>query len=494
MYTREVKIEEYWPLIVRNTDEFGQIAVAENPEFNQLARCLYDALKDAFIIDATEYGVQRWEKMLGLVVTDDMPLDDRKAAILTRLSIKLPYTWRVLKQLIEDVVGADKLVLEYVNDECKLVVHTDRISDEKSQVVADLIERVVPMNLAVERYNHTLEISWREINKYAACKTYEDVVAVNPDYKNDLTADGEWVYPMPEMTRFDNKPNSDWWSGFFHKSPIKKIKAVFPKCTYSHAFLTGASNIEEADLEFPIATRVSAPARSLYKLKKLRIVAPLATASDTAFYWNQCRNQDWYIYYPKTKNMQSMFADGWYIEEIKGEFGMEATNLNYAYKKCPMLRVFPTNYPQAQTADAMFNECQIPGEAAIAVLNSFPAYTSGTHNVTMGIHVDYQNDPAVLAALDNATAKGWTVTRQWNGTPTSGVSTTDLEEIYCKVTESEYGDYTDENGNRCMLDWGHQITSPDGKTPSELGYKLFFSIYDAEKYYKLSKIEGVENE
>lgn len=402
----------------------------------------------------------------------------------------------VLEELragLNQLVGAGKYEVVFDSSDDKLIIHTDRISDTEVQAVTDLIERVVPQNVVVERYNHNMEISWRDINKYAKCKTRDDVVAINPDYINDLTSDGEWVYPMPEMTTFANNPNGDWWSGFFFRSPIKKIKAVFPKCTYCHAFFGGANNIADADVEFPIATRVSAPARSIYKLKKLRIVAPLATASDSAFYWNQCRNQDWYIYYPKTKNMQSMFADCWYIEEIKGEFGMEATNLNYAYKKCPMLRVFPTNYPQAQTADAMFNECQIPGEAAIAVLNSFPAYTSGTHNVTMGIHVDYQNDPAVLAALDNATAKGWTIERQWNGTPTNTASTFGFTRIWARKAEAEQGEYVDSNGVRWHIAWCHSLSTPDGSTPEDHGYELYRNVEAAMEYWGLQLwVEPIE--
>lgn len=149
---RQVTIEEYWPLIVKNTAEFGQIAAAENPEFNMLAECIYRVLKDGFIADATEYGVERWEKIIGISPTAGDTLDDRKARILYYLSVKLPYTWRVLKQMLTDYIG-DAFVMEYVNDEGKLVIHTDRISDDKLQTIQDLLERVLPKNIEVVHYN-----------------------------------------------------------------------------------------------------------------------------------------------------------------------------------------------------------------------------------------------------------------------------------------------------------------------------------------------------
>lgn len=163
MEIREVKIEEYWPLIVKGTAEFGQIAAALNPEFNKLAECIYRVLNESFIQDASEYGVSRWESILGITPAAGATLDDRKAAILTYMNIKLPYTWRVLKQMLVPILGGeDKFVMEYLNDEAKLVLHTDRLNDAMLATVTSLLERVVPQNIEVVRYNHNMEISWRD--------------------------------------------------------------------------------------------------------------------------------------------------------------------------------------------------------------------------------------------------------------------------------------------------------------------------------------------
>lgn len=163
METRQVTIEEYWPLIVKNTEEFGQIAVAENPEFNNLAACIYRVLKDAFIDeDMTEYGVSRWENMLGITPADGATLNDRKAAILNYLSVKTPYTWRVLKQMLVPILGGeDKFVMDYINDEGKLVLHTDRISEDKVQTIKVLLDNVLPENIEVVHRN-TNEVNENE--------------------------------------------------------------------------------------------------------------------------------------------------------------------------------------------------------------------------------------------------------------------------------------------------------------------------------------------
>ena len=74
--------------------------------------------------------------------------------------------------------------------------------------------------------------------------------------------------------------------------------------------------------------------------------------------------------------------------------------------------------------------------STLRLLRSIPSYTSGTHLLSIGIHVDHQTDEEVLAAIANAESKGWTLTVQWNGTPTSTASTMAMGSlIYAKVGE-----------------------------------------------------------
>ena len=160
---RTIDVSDYMPPVVRDTDEFKQIAAAENPEFNELQQRIAQILQDAFVETATEYGVRRWESMLNLIPENGDTLDARKVRILTYLNIHRPYTWRVLKQMLVPFLGGeDKFVMEYVNDEGKLVLHTDRLDDAMLAAVNNLLERVLPQNIEVVRYNHTLKVPWRE--------------------------------------------------------------------------------------------------------------------------------------------------------------------------------------------------------------------------------------------------------------------------------------------------------------------------------------------
>lgn len=454
MEIREVKIEEYWPQIVKGTAEFGEIAAALNPEFNKLAKCIYDVLNESFIATASEYGVRRWENILGINPAAGASLDDRKAAILTYLNVKTPYTWRVLKQMLVPILGGeDKFVMEYINDEAKLILHTDRLDDAMLTTVDELLSRVLPQNMEVVRYNLTMDISWRDLDpalppelagKYNECKTVDEMLVVDTNCRNDLTSDGAFLYPIEALeTGYDgsgqglfkgNKNIKKLWD----KATLKNLKRGGQAWSVSHGMFNGSS-LEELP--------------SALTLENLR-------DGQHMFYGTKIKSIPASVNLSRLSNGASMFQN------------------------CTMLTRCDSvlNMQNISRSGQMFYGTQFDAESACRILNNFPAKKL---DMTIGIHVDHQNDEEVLAAIADAEAKGWTLTVQWNGTPTSGISTMDLEEIWCKVTENEHGEYTDENGNRCMLEWGHYVTDTSG-------YKLFFSLVEAEQYFKLTKV--TENE
>ena len=150
MDNRIVAIENYWAAVVRDSAEFQQIAAAENPEFNKLNECIRRMLEDTFINDATEYGVSRWEKMLKIVPDVNDTLEDRKIKILTQLNIRLPYTWRMLKQMITSFVGENNFTMKYFNDISKLDIRINVTSDSQYNTVLTLLNNVVPQNIVVD--------------------------------------------------------------------------------------------------------------------------------------------------------------------------------------------------------------------------------------------------------------------------------------------------------------------------------------------------------
>ena len=150
MNDRIVEIEKYWTSVVRDTAEFQQLAHALNSEFNRILGCIYRILKDAFITDATEYGVSRWEKILELPVNPSATLEERKVQILTYLSIRRPYTIRVLKQMLTGLLGEGNFEVYIDNDAQTLTIVLVSTVESMREKIDELCARVIPQNLVIE--------------------------------------------------------------------------------------------------------------------------------------------------------------------------------------------------------------------------------------------------------------------------------------------------------------------------------------------------------
>lgn len=147
---RVIDISKYWIPIIRKTAHFQQIAAAENPEFNLLSEKLCDLEKDGFILTATESGVKRWEHNLGLVASDGMTLDERKAQILNYLNVKTAYTIRTLRQMLAAIVGDGNFKAKVDNETSTLHLSLTHGAMSKMNDIDQLLKRVLPENLGVD--------------------------------------------------------------------------------------------------------------------------------------------------------------------------------------------------------------------------------------------------------------------------------------------------------------------------------------------------------
>ena len=362
--------------------------------------------------------------------------------IASNASITIPV--EELTTAIEEIVGEGKVIVDTVLTENKVVVHTDRVDDIQIEAVAALLERVLPQNVEAARYNHNIEISWRDLNKYAECTTVADMQAVNADYMEDLTSDKVWCYPLTELQSAREAFRQAGLVGF--EGELPKLSDGFGMFYYS--------NLTSFNIELPMLIS----GQSMFQgapINYFNSDLPEMTMGSHMFF--RAKLTSFNTKLPKLNNGMAMFAS------------------------VPTLSIFNVELPKLSDGITMFRDCILNKESALRVLNSIPAYTSGSHQLTIGIHIDHQTDDEVLEAIANAEAKGWTMTVQWNGTPTAQASVTyglRKPPIYAKVSEME-------NGER-YLDWGHYVTDPTD-------YKEFANLEGAREYYGLPS-ENIEEE
>lgn len=258
-------------------------------------------------------------------------------------------------------------------------------------------------------------------NKYSACTNKADMEAVDPNYKNDLTADNSWVYELPNLVEAAYLLND------FSRLKKFAIKSL-PKLIRMYFAFSGCANLKTWTTKLPV-------------------IASL----DRAF-----------------------FNSGLEVFDLGGEtLNVTVTQLAFSY--CENLRVFNAVFSNKKITHAQntFEKCILDKDSVLRIAGSALPSNAGLA-FTIGIHKDHENDPEVMDALALMEANGWALTVQWNGTATAQTASTwglRRKLVYAKVVEIDGTQY---------LDWGHYVTNW-----AENGYQEFASEEEAKEYFNI---------
>lgn len=144
---REIDLGNYLPPITKETKEFKEVVKTENPEFNLLRGYIEDAFDDQFIMDATEYGVKRWESILKIYPGTTDTLLNRKYRILVYLNRKIPYTYRVMLNQLIQFFGLKNIDIDLKNTIYTLNIAIKTFDYELFKTAMDEINIMKPCNL-----------------------------------------------------------------------------------------------------------------------------------------------------------------------------------------------------------------------------------------------------------------------------------------------------------------------------------------------------------
>lgn len=157
---REVDLLQHLPPVLHEIKEFVEIANTENQTINALWQNVADLMNDRFIVTATENGISRREKALKIHPSSSDSIETRRFRLLTRYQEQAPYSWKVLQQLLNNLLGEGKYELTRNVAEKWLRVKLELTVKGQFQAVEAMLERITPQNmvLTVElRYNqHSL--------------------------------------------------------------------------------------------------------------------------------------------------------------------------------------------------------------------------------------------------------------------------------------------------------------------------------------------------
>jgi len=142
-------IRDLWPPIMQELREFQKIAEIEEPFFEQLKQEIQNIVDDQFIQTATERGIARREKMLKISPFADDTLETRRFRIQSVWNDKLPYTYRVLLERLDNLCGSDGYVIELDAGQYSLNIKIELTRRRMFDEVVKITRQIVPANIVV---------------------------------------------------------------------------------------------------------------------------------------------------------------------------------------------------------------------------------------------------------------------------------------------------------------------------------------------------------
>ena len=179
---RTINLIEYVPPILAETKEFQAICAAENVEIERLRTAYLNMFADQFIQTATENGIERLEKIMGIVPKGTDTLEVRRFRLQARKQEKLPYTKWTLPEQLAALCGDDGYSLNIDHTARKISVRVALTVKGMYDAVELLLLKQRPANMVIDLsllYNQWLVLAaktWDELSTKTWYQVRNEVV------------------------------------------------------------------------------------------------------------------------------------------------------------------------------------------------------------------------------------------------------------------------------------------------------------------------------
>ena len=120
-----------------------------------------DVFNNQFVQDATEKGIARYEKILGITTKATYTLDERKFNVLARMNEQLPFSMKQLHSSLASLCGEDGYTLQLDTDAYKITIKLALSNSNNVEAVEQLLYNMLPANIVtvIAMFNTYLIVS-----------------------------------------------------------------------------------------------------------------------------------------------------------------------------------------------------------------------------------------------------------------------------------------------------------------------------------------------
>ena len=152
--SKDINLLSYWMPLLRQLKEFKEIANTEEPELRYILEAIDRTLNNMFIETADEYGIKRFENLVGIYPEEGASLETRRFNLLIKWNDKVPYTEKELYNRMISLCGsADKFQITERYKDYAIDIATQLGVAGAFDAVATLLVDMLPCNMLLNLSN-----------------------------------------------------------------------------------------------------------------------------------------------------------------------------------------------------------------------------------------------------------------------------------------------------------------------------------------------------
>lgn len=199
---KEVNLLSYWMPILRQLKEFKEIAKTEEPELKYILEAIDHTLNNMFIDTADEYGIKRFEDMMGIYPEVGATLEIRKHNVLVKWSDMVPYTDNELYNKMISLCGdvsKFQIIERYNEYTIDIATHLE-VAGEFDDV-ALLLKEMLPCNLVLNLSN-TIEAIKTSLLSFGVVTCTAMAYEITNDINREYVSSG-YMYNAVGLSKAD---------------------------------------------------------------------------------------------------------------------------------------------------------------------------------------------------------------------------------------------------------------------------------------------------
>lgn len=151
--TKNIDLTRYLPTFLKDYKELLSVPQCENPEFVLLWDAAQKTLKNAFIETADEYGLSRFEQLLGILPSTYDTIESRRSRVASRWFNELPYTMKMFIKRLKILCGDKSFSITKDYDKYFVKVDVDLELFGQVEELERIVLTMFPCNIVFELKN-----------------------------------------------------------------------------------------------------------------------------------------------------------------------------------------------------------------------------------------------------------------------------------------------------------------------------------------------------